>query len=40
LGKDKHVAQAPYSRFFDAAGVLDQEGFEAWVGELVAKASA
>jgi signal peptidase complex subunit 2 len=40
LGKDKHVTRAPYSQFFDAAGVMDQEGFEAWVGELVTKASA
>jgi signal peptidase complex subunit 2 len=40
LNKDKHVARAPYSRFFDANGTMDQEGFEAWVDELVAKASA
>jgi len=40
LNQDKHIARAPYSRFFDADGVLDQELFETWVAELVSKASA
>jgi hypothetical protein len=40
LGKDKHVAKIPYSHFFDSDGVLDQESFEAWVNQLVTKASA
>ncbi|KAJ7750993.1 microsomal signal peptidase 25 kDa subunit-domain-containing protein [Mycena maculata] len=35
LAKGKTQAAAPYSLFFDAAGTMDFDAFERWVGELV-----
>lgn len=35
LGRGKSKANAPYTRFFDDQGVLDQEALEGWVAGLV-----
>ena len=38
LAKGKTRGAAGYNTFFDASGVMDQEKFERWVGELVEEA--
>ncbi|TEB34324.1 hypothetical protein FA13DRAFT_1763311 [Coprinellus micaceus] len=38
LGRGRTTGAAEYSRFFDEAGVMDQPGFEKWVGGLVESA--
>ena len=35
LGRGKSKANAPYTRFFDERGVMDQEALEGWVAGLV-----
>ena len=35
LGRRHATSERGYNTFFDARGVLDQEGFERWVGTLV-----
>ena len=36
LSRGRSTAQRGYNIFFDAAGVLDQDAFERWVGAAVA----
>lgn len=35
MGRGKSKANAPYTRFFDDKGVMDQEALEQWVAGLV-----
>ncbi|OCH89328.1 hypothetical protein OBBRIDRAFT_756696 [Obba rivulosa] len=37
LGKGRAGAERPHNAFFDAQGVMDQEGFERWVGGIVGR---
>ena len=35
MGKGRASEERAFTEFFDEAGVMDQERFERWVGELV-----
>ncbi|KAI0918404.1 hypothetical protein AcW1_009698 [Taiwanofungus camphoratus] len=37
LGKGRATAERGYNTFFDSRGVMDQEVFERWVGEMVGR---
>ncbi|KZV93029.1 hypothetical protein EXIGLDRAFT_749364 [Exidia glandulosa HHB12029] len=38
LGRARERAEMPYTAFFDAAGTMDQDRFDAWLHELVGRA--
>ena len=37
LGRGRTNEERPYTAFFDADGVMDQERFERWLGEVVGR---
>jgi len=37
LGRGRGKGERGYNTFFDSRGVMDQEGFERWVGEMVGR---
>lgn len=37
LGRGRTAEERPYTAFFDERGVMDQDRFERWVGEVVGR---